>query len=191
MCPQNPTKTWTLLYCEKSKSRHHLPQAAQHTSFAESWSGCWLWAVECWSTPLPCRAAGIQSRAPQTCSLVQSACWPCNNWSQTILEAMVEVRGGCAYSCPMAVRQVGCPAKWSEMSLEMTYNKETNVQSMASSWGHPCRQHGNCSNVCGLGLPDQTAHFRVAFHCGQLTCANGQVLTNTDLDRFMDNIWEK
>lgn len=77
----------------------------------------------------------FQSRASQICSLVQSACWPCKNWSQTILEAMVEGRGRCAYSCSMAVRQVGCPAKWSEMTLETTYNKDRNVQSMASSSG--------------------------------------------------------
>ncbi len=51
-------------------------------------------------------------------------------------------------------------------------------------------------------------HFRVAFYCGQSKahlCNNhdatpvrwmdyfgkGEVLTNTDLDRFVNNIWEK
>ncbi len=39
---------------------YHLPHTEQHISFAYSWSGCWLWPVECWSTPLQwlCGVAG-------------------------------------------------------------------------------------------------------------------------------------
>ncbi len=39
---------------------HHLPHAVQHISFAYIWSGCWLWPVEYWSTPLQwlCEVAG-------------------------------------------------------------------------------------------------------------------------------------
>ncbi len=39
---------------------HHLPHTVQHISFAYIWSGCWLWPVEYWSTPLQwlCEVAG-------------------------------------------------------------------------------------------------------------------------------------
>ncbi len=70
-------------------------------------------------------------------------------------------------------------------------------------------------DICGIVLCDKTAHFRVVFYCGQPKthlCNNhvvqsafwydtpvrwidylskGEVLTNTDLDRFVNNIWEK
>ncbi len=48
---RKPVSTW----CD-----HHLPHAVQHISFTSSWSGCWLWPVECWSTPLQwlCEVAG-------------------------------------------------------------------------------------------------------------------------------------
>ncbi len=72
-------------------------------------------------------------------------------------------------------------------------------------------------NICGIVLCDKTAHFRVAFYCGQPirhTCATIMLsnqhldmphlwggwiistkekcsLTLTDLDRFVNNIWEK
>jgi hypothetical protein len=31
---------------------HYFPQATRNLSFAWSWSGCWLWLVECCPTPL-------------------------------------------------------------------------------------------------------------------------------------------
>ncbi len=70
-------------------------------------------------------------------------------------------------------------------------------------------------DICGIVLCDKTAHFGVAFCCGQPKahlCNNhavllvswyatpvrwmdylgkGEVLTNTDLDRFVNTIWEK
>lgn len=55
---------------------HHLLQTVQRISFAYSWSGCWLWPVECLSTPLQwfLKVAGYWRchlrwpRASQTCS---------------------------------------------------------------------------------------------------------------------------
>ncbi len=74
------TKLWRKpvnIWCD-----HHLPHAVQHISFAYIWSGCWLWPVEYWSTPLQwlCEVCWIlagtgkrcrirRSRASQTCSM--------------------------------------------------------------------------------------------------------------------------
>jgi len=48
-------KTVSSIWCD-----HHLPYAVQHISFASSWSGCLLWPLECWSTPLQwlCKVIG-------------------------------------------------------------------------------------------------------------------------------------
>ncbi len=70
-------------------------------------------------------------------------------------------------------------------------------------------------NICGIMLCNKTAHFRVTFYCDQSKahlCTNhtvkwaswcatparwmdylgkGEVLTNTDLNRFVNKIWEK
>ncbi len=72
-----PHITWkpVSIWCD-----HHLPHAVQHISFAYIWSGCWLWPVEYWSTPLAVRSCRIlagtgkrcrirRSKASQTCSM--------------------------------------------------------------------------------------------------------------------------
>ncbi len=95
-------------------------------------------------------------------------------WSQMVLEVKMlymEVLGWCGYNMWCAVvRPVECTAKLSEMILETTYGREMNIQFMGnSSGGHSCSQHANCTlphNLC-LQLCDKTAHFRVAFYCGQ------------------------
>lgn len=137
-CLQKPTKTWTLLYPGSEReikkpspfasgSATPLQRVGQAVDYG-------LWNVG----PLllhGCAELLESNPESQPCSLVQSACRPCKNWSQTILKVMVEVLAGCTYSCSMVVRQVGCPAKWSEVSLETTCKKEMKVQSMASSSG--------------------------------------------------------
>ncbi len=71
------------------------------------------------------------------------------------------------------VRPIGCTAKFSEMPLETVYGREINIQFTGnSSGGHPAvtmtiaRSLKTC-NICGIVLCDKTAHFRVAFYCGQ------------------------
>ncbi len=85
----------------------------------------------------------------------------------------VEVLGWCGYTWPVVVRPVGCTAKFSETPLKTAYGREINIQFTGnSSGGHSCSQHANCTlpqncDICGIVLCDITAHFRVAFYCGQ------------------------
>ncbi len=65
------------------------------------------------------------------------------------------------------VRPVGCTAKFSETPLETAYGREINIQFTGnSSRGHSCSQHANCMPPQNV-LCDKTAHFKVAFYCGQ------------------------
>lgn len=41
----------------------------KHMSFTYRWSGCWLWSVECLSTPLQWRSCSILATAYGTCSM--------------------------------------------------------------------------------------------------------------------------
>ena len=92
-------------------------------------------------------------------------------WPQMILEVNmldVEVLGWCGYSWSAVVRPVGCIARLSETPLETAYGREMNIQFTGnSSGGHSCSQRANCTILQNLWLCDKTAHFRVAFYCGQ------------------------
>ncbi len=126
------------------------------------------------------RKTSMQMSFPQTVSdslcrnslvMQTDCCSSCpGGWSQTILEVKmlaVEVLGWCGYMWSAVVRLVGCTAKFSEMLLETTYGREMNIQFTGnSSGGHSCSQHANC-DICDIVLCDKTAHFRVAFYCGQ------------------------
>ncbi len=72
------------------------------------------------------------------------------------------------------VRPVGCTAKFSETPLETAYGREMrtlNSRATAlvdiSAVSMPIARSLKTCDICGIVLCDKTAHFRVAFYCGQ------------------------
>ena len=104
-----------------------------------------------------------------------------------------------------AVRVAG-----SETPLETAYGREINIQLTGnSSGGHYCSQHANCTfpqnctfaewpfivaslrYTCAIFMLSNQ-HFDMPHLLGGMdNLGKGEVLTNTDLDRFVNNIWEK
>lgn len=99
---------------------------------------------------------------------------------------------------------VGCTAQFSEMPLETVYGREMNILFTSNSYGGlSCCQHANSTHPQNLQhhAGEQTAHLRVAFYHGQLKAhlchsfhvvmdylVKGELLTNTVLDRFVNDI---
>ncbi len=80
----------------------------------------------------------------------------------------VKVLGWCGCTWSAVVKPVGCTAKFSETPLETVYGGEMNIQFTGnSSGGLPIARCRKTCDICGIVLCDKSAHFRVAFYCGQ------------------------
>ncbi len=102
--------------------------------------------------------------------------WTCNwirvfSW-QKMLD--VEVLGWCGYTWSAVVRPVECTAKFSEMPLERrlmvdkwTFNSQATALVDIPAVSMPIARSLKTCDICGIVLCDKTAHFRVAFYCGQ------------------------
>ncbi len=106
---------------------------------------------------------------------------------------------------------------WRRLMVEkLTFNSRATALVDIHTVGMPIARSLKTCDICGIVLCDKTAHFREAFYCGQPETphlcnyhavssaswnatpvrwmdylSKGEVLTNTDLDRFVNNIWEK
>ncbi len=96
----------------------------------------------------------------------------------------VEVLGWCGYTWSAVVRPVGCTAKFSETPLETAYGRDMNIQFTATALvdipavSMPIARSLKTCDICGIVLCDKTAHFRVAFYCGQ---PNAHMFNNHDV----------
>ncbi len=105
---------------------------------------------------------------------------------------------------------------WRRLMVEkLTFNSRATALVDIPAVSMPIARSLKTCDICGIVLCDKTAHYRVAFYCGQPKAhlynnhavqsaswyatpvrwmdylGKGEVLTNTDLDRFVNNIWEK
>ncbi len=108
-------------------------------------------------------------------------------WSQTILEVKmldVVVLGWCGYTwswgrLDILPNSLKCLWRW--LMVEMwTLNSRTTALVDIPSVSMPIARSLKTCDVCGIVLCDKTAHFRVAFYCGQPKahlCNNHAVLS--------------
>ncbi len=85
----------------------------------------------------------------------------------------MEVLGWCGYTLSVVVRLVGCTAKFSETPLEtalvekLTFNSRATALVDIPAVSTPIACFLKTCDICCIVLCDKTAHFRVAFYCGQ------------------------
>ncbi len=183
------------------------------------------------NTSPKCQTPSTVSIFPETVSdslcrnslvMQTDCCSSCpGGWSQMILEVNmldVEVLGWCGYTWSAVVRPNSLKRLWRRLMVEKwTSNSWATALVDIAAVRMPIARSFKTCNICGIVLCDKTAHFRVAFYCGQPirhTCATIMLsnqhldmphlwggwiistkekcsLTLTDLDRFVNNIWEK
>ncbi len=141
--------------------------------------------TNCSQVETPMRTTSMQMSFPEMVSdslcrnslvMQTNCCSSCpGGWSQTILEVKmldVEVLGWCGYTWSAVVRPVWCTAKFSKTPLEMD-GREMNIKFTATALvdipavSMPIARSLKTCDICGIMLCDKTAHFRVAFYCGQ------------------------
>ncbi len=134
-------------------------------------------------------------------------------WSQTILEVKMldeEVLGWCGYMWSAAVRPVGCTVKilWNAFGDSLWQRNEHSIHGQQLCWTflqsagqlHAPSKLATSVALCCVHILEWPAQGTSV----QLLCTwyatpvrwmdylgKGDVLTNTDLDRFVNNIWEK
>ncbi len=142
--------------------------------------------TNCSQVETPMRTTSMQMSFPKTVSdrlcrnslvMQPDCCSSCpGDWSQTILEVKmldVEVLGWCGYTWSAVLRPVGCMPNslkrlWRRLMVEKwTFNSRATALVDIPAVSMPIVRSLKTCDICGIVLCDKTAHFTVAFYCGQ------------------------
>ncbi len=135
--------------------------------------------TNCSQVETPMRTTSMQMSFPETVSdslcrnslvMLTDCCSSCpGGLSQTILEVKmlnVEVLGWCGYMWSVA-GWMYCQILWNAFRDGLTFNSRATALVDIPAVSMPIARSLKTCDICGIVLCDKTAHFRVAFYCGQ------------------------
>ncbi len=139
--------------------------------------------MNCSQVETPMRTMSMQMSFPEMVSdslcrnslvMQTDCCSSClGGWSQTILEVKmldVEVLGWCGYTWwgGLDVLPNSLKCLWRRLMVEKwTFNSQSTALVDITAVSLPIACSLKTCDICGIVLCDKTAHFRVAFYCGQ------------------------
>ncbi len=159
ICPAIRHRMFSFAHSSRLRRQTAVTSRPRWGRWACRWASLWWFLTVCAEFFWLCKP--IVAAAIRVASLRRSwrwRCWMWRSWADVV-------------KCGLRFWGRLGTTKFSETPLETAYGREINIQVATSLW-HSCSQHANFTlpqicDICGIVLCDKTAHFRVAFYCGQ------------------------